>query len=103
MNLRFVHVVSVGAVLSGAIAAAVATPPSAGQNNPLRVGIVAATGADSAGDAIALGVVLGIGFGMVGALVSQVYESKGNSYFLINGLNAVIAYSIVAVILTLWN
>lgn len=45
MNLRFVHVVSVGAVLSGAIAAAVATPPSAGQNNPLRVGIVAATGA----------------------------------------------------------
>ena len=65
--------------------------------------LVAATGADSAGDAIALGVVLGIGFGMVGALVSQVYESKGNSYFLINGLNAVIAYSIVAVILTLWN
>ncbi|MET4730941.1 peptidyl-Lys metalloendopeptidase [Lysobacter enzymogenes] len=45
MNLRFVHVVSVGAVLSGAIAAAVATPPSAGQNNPLRVGIVAANGA----------------------------------------------------------
>ena len=35
--------------------------------------LVAATGADSAGDAIALGVVLGIGFGMVGALVSQVY------------------------------
>ncbi|MFK3647687.1 M35 family metallo-endopeptidase [Lysobacter enzymogenes] len=44
MKLRFVHVVSVGAVLSGAIAAAVATPPSAGQNNPLRVGIVAVTG-----------------------------------------------------------
>ncbi|MGO1071743.1 M35 family metallo-endopeptidase [Lysobacter sp. CA199] len=43
MKLRFVHVVSVGAVLTGAIAAAVATPPSV-QNNPLRVGMVAMTG-----------------------------------------------------------
>ncbi|MBT2746799.1 MULTISPECIES: M35 family metallo-endopeptidase [unclassified Lysobacter] len=43
MKFRFVHAVSVGAVLSGAIAAAVATPPSA-QNNPLRVGMVAVTG-----------------------------------------------------------
>jgi hypothetical protein len=65
--------------------------------------LVAATGTDNVGDAIALGVVLGIGFGMVGALVNQVYESKGNSYFLINGLNAVVAYSIVAVILALWD
>jgi hypothetical protein len=48
-------------------------------------------------------VVLGIGFGMVNALVNQVYESKGNTYFLINGINAVIAYAIVTVILALWT
>jgi hypothetical protein len=40
---------------------------------------------------------------MVGALVNQVYEGKGNSYFLINGVNAVIAYGIVAAILAAWD
>ena len=65
--------------------------------------LVAATGASTIGDGIALGAVLGIGFGLVGALVNQVYESKGGSYFLINGINAVIAYSIVAAILTVWT
>lgn len=59
-------------------------------------------GAESAADGIALGVVLGVGFGMVGALVSQVYEAKGGSYFLINGVNAVIAYAIVGLIVTVW-
>ena len=49
------------------------------------------------------GVVLGVGFGMVGALVNQVYEGKGSSYFLINGVNAVIAYGIVAGILSVWD
>lgn len=65
--------------------------------------LVAATGASTIGDGIALGVVLGIGFGLVGALVNQVYEGKGGSYFAINGVNAVIAYSIVAAILTAWT
>lgn len=65
--------------------------------------LVAGTGAESIGDGVVLGIVLGIGFGMVGALVNQVYESKGNSYFLINGLNAVIAYAIVAAILAVWD
>lgn len=60
-------------------------------------------GAETLTDGIALGIVLGIGFGMVGALVSQVYERKGGSYWLINGLNAVIAYGIVAAILTVWD
>lgn len=68
------------------------------------IGLISeAIGAGSVGDGIALGIALGIGFGMVGALVNQVYEGKGSSYFLINGLNAVIAYSIVAVILAVWN
>jgi hypothetical protein len=65
--------------------------------------LVAATGAMTVADGIVLGVVLGVGFGMVNALVNQVYERKGGSYFLINGLHAVIAYAIVASILTVWS
>lgn len=65
--------------------------------------LVAGTGTDTLADGIALGVVLGVGFGMVGALVNQVYETKGNSYFLINGVNAVIAYAIVGAILAVWD
>lgn len=65
--------------------------------------LVGALGADSLVDGVILGVLLGIGFGMVGALVSQVYEGKGNSYFLINGVNAVIAYAIVGAILAAWT
>ncbi|MEX0699243.1 MAG: DUF1761 domain-containing protein [Acidimicrobiia bacterium] len=62
-----------------------------------------AIGAADFMDGIALGVVLGVGFGVVGALVTQLYEQKGGSYWLINGINSVIAYSIVAVIVTLWD
>jgi hypothetical protein len=40
---------------------------------------------------------------MVGALVNQVYEGKGSNYFLINGLNAVMAYAIVGLIVTTWT
>lgn len=65
--------------------------------------IVAATGTAELTDALILGATLGVGFGAVGALVSQVYEGKGTSYWLINGINAVIAYSIVAVILAVWT
>lgn len=64
--------------------------------------LVVGVGADSAVDGIALGVTLGVGFGMVGALVSQVYEQKGAWYFLINGVNAVIAFAIVGAILSVW-
>jgi hypothetical protein len=62
-----------------------------------------AIGATDVVDGIALGVTLGVGFGVVGALVSQLYELKGGSYWLINGANAVIGFSIVAVIVTLWD
>jgi len=65
--------------------------------------LVAATGTDTLADGVVLGVVLGVGFGMVTALVNQVYESKGNSYFLINGVNAVIAFAIVGAILAVWD
>ena len=62
-----------------------------------------AIGAASFADGLALGIVLGIGFGVVGALVTQLYEQKGSTYWTINGVNAIIAFSIVAVIVTLWD
>jgi Protein of unknown function (DUF1761) len=60
-------------------------------------------GASELGDGLALGAVLGVGFGAVGALVNQLYEQKGSTYWLINGANAVIAFCIVSVIVTLWD
>ena len=61
-----------------------------------------AVAATDLADGLVLGIVLGIGFGVVSALVVQIYEQKGGSYWLINGINAIIAYSIVAVIVTVW-
>lgn len=88
-------------------------PPLASLFGPTLIGyfvttvvialIVKAIGATEVVDGLALGVALGVGFGAVGALVSQLYEQKGSSYWLINGLNAVIAYVIVSVILTVWD
>ena len=65
--------------------------------------IAEAIGATEVMDGVSLGAALGVGFGAVGALVNQVYERKGGSYWLINGVNAVIAYVIVAVIVTVWD
>jgi len=65
--------------------------------------LVSATGTTGLGDGIALGVTIGVGFGAVGALVNQLYEQKGANYWLINGLNAIIAYSIVTAILAVWD
>jgi Protein of unknown function (DUF1761) len=65
--------------------------------------LVEALGVTEVADGLMLGVALGVGFGAVGALVNQVYEGKGSSYWLINGINAVIAYSIVSVIVTVWD
>lgn len=65
--------------------------------------IVVGIGAETVADGIGLGVALGIGFGTVGALVSQVYERKGASYWLINGVNSIIAYAVVGAILAGWG
>lgn len=65
--------------------------------------LVAGTGTDTVADGIVLGAVLGVGFGMVSSLVNQIYEGKGSSYFVINGVNAVVAYAIVAAILSVWD
>jgi hypothetical protein len=61
-----------------------------------------AIGASEVMDGLSLGIVLGVGFGVIGALVVQIYEQKGGSYWLINGINAIVAYSIVATIVTVW-
>jgi hypothetical protein len=65
--------------------------------------IATAISGDETVNGLALGVALGVGFGVVGAVVTQMYEQKGNWYWLINGVNAVIAYSIVSVIVTIWD
>jgi hypothetical protein len=64
--------------------------------------IARAVGASELIDGLTLGIVLGIGFGVIGAAVVQIYEQKGGSYWLINGINAIIAYSIVSIIVTVW-
>ena len=64
--------------------------------------IATAIRGDDVVNGLALGVALGVGFGVVGAVVNQMYEQKGGSYWLINGVNAVIAYTIVSVIVTVW-
>lgn len=65
--------------------------------------VVAAVGAGTLDQGLALGIVLGLAFGTVGALVTQLYEQKGGWYWIINGVNSIIAFSMVAVILALWN
>jgi hypothetical protein len=65
--------------------------------------LVAALGITQVGDAIELGVLLGVGFGTVGPFISQIYEQKGSTYWLINGIASIISYTIVAVILALWD
>jgi hypothetical protein len=63
--------------------------------------LVAGLAITEVGNAIELGVLLGIGFGTVGALITQLYEQKGSSYWLINGVASLIGFTIVAVILAL--
>ncbi len=65
--------------------------------------LVAALAITEVGNAIELGVLLGVGFGTVFAFINQIYEQKGSSYWLINGVAAIIAFSIVSVILALWD
>jgi hypothetical protein len=65
--------------------------------------LVAGLGIDSLGEGLVLGVGLGVGFGMVGALVNQGYGGGGSSDFLINGVIAVIADGLGAGILSVWD
>lgn len=64
--------------------------------------LVEGLGADSLEEGVALGLMLGVAFGLISSAVTQMYESKGRLYWLINGLNAVIAFTIVSAILAVW-
>ena len=65
--------------------------------------LVHATGVQDVMDGIMLGVALGIAFGLAQALISQMYEQKGSAYWLINGINAVVAWSIVCAVLVVMD
>jgi hypothetical protein len=62
-----------------------------------------ATGTDSIGEAIVLGVMLGIGFAVSAAIVTATYEMKPKplGYVAFNGLYNVLGMSLSAVIITL--
>lgn len=62
-----------------------------------------AIGAESVGDGLVLGIALGVAFGLVSALVVQLYEGKGGAYWLINGVNAIVALSLVSAIVSVWD
>ena len=65
--------------------------------------LVQATGTTDVMDGVMLGVALGIAFGAVNGLISQLYEQKGSAYWLINGVNAIVAYAIVCAILVVMD
>jgi uncharacterized membrane protein (DUF485 family) len=66
--------------------------------------IVAFTATDDVGDALVLGVTLGVGFGLASSLVTGVYEQKSRplTYTLINGIYLILAFAGVSLILALW-
>jgi hypothetical protein len=65
--------------------------------------LVQATGTTDVMDGVMLGVALGIAFGAVSSLIGQMYEQKGSSYWLINGVNAIVAWSIVCAVLVVMD
>ena len=65
--------------------------------------LVTALNISEVGNAIELGVLLGIAFGVVSSFIVQLYEQKGSAYWLMNGVGAIIAWTIVCVILALWT
>jgi uncharacterized membrane protein (DUF485 family) len=64
--------------------------------------IVEGLGADTLEEGIALGLVLGVAFALISSAITQMYERKGRFYWLINGINGVVAFTIVSVILAVW-
>lgn len=65
--------------------------------------LVAALGITQVGDAIELGVILAIGSIVVHLVVDSAFAQRSWSLVWINGLNAVIAFAGMAVILALWE
>ena len=67
--------------------------------------IAAASGTDTIGEGLALGLMLGVGYAVTAAMVSAVYEMKPKptAYIVVNGVYNLIGLTIVSVIVALWR
>lgn len=65
--------------------------------------LVKALGITTVGDAIELGAILAVGLAISGLVIDSTYAQKSWSLVWINGLNVLIAWSGMAVILALWD
>ena len=59
-------------------------------------------GSDTLEEGVALGLALGVAFGLISSAITQMYEQKGRFYWVINGINNIVAFTIVSVILSVW-
>lgn len=64
--------------------------------------LVEAIGVDTLEEGIVLGLALGVAFALISSAITQMYETKGRLYWVINGLNGLIAFTIVSIILAVW-
>ena len=65
--------------------------------------LVKALGITTVGDAIELGAILAFGLAVMGLVIDSTYAQRSWSLVWINGLNVIIAWSGMAVILALWD
>jgi hypothetical protein len=61
------------------------------------------TGTDTYGEGVLLGLVTGIGFSGVLLFVGLIFEQRKPAWFWINGIYNLIGYTLVAVIVALWD
>jgi hypothetical protein len=64
--------------------------------------LVEAIGVDTLEEGIVLGLALGVAFALISSAITQMYETKGRLYWVINGLNGLIAFTMVSIILAVW-
>ena len=55
--------------------------------------LVKAIGVDTLEEGIVLGLALGVAFALISSAITQMYETKGRLYWVINGLNGLIAFT----------
>lgn len=67
--------------------------------------LAVATGSDTVGEGVVLGLVVGVGYAVTAAAVVTIYERKPQptTYFWLNAIYNLIGALIVAVIVSVWN